>query len=72
MRKHLPPVAMLGLAFGLSALAIPFAESAPLLAAVLFGAGAALGAVAESWLVRAPRLFTAIERFQFGTPCARG
>lgn len=66
MRKHLPPVAMLGLAFGLSALAIPFAESAPLLAAVLFGAGAALGATAESWLVRAPRLFTAIERFQFG------
>jgi hypothetical protein len=66
MRKHLPPVAVLGIAFGLSTLAIPFAEAAPLLAAVLFGAGAALGAAAESWLVRSPRLFTAMERFQLG------
>jgi hypothetical protein len=66
LTRYLPPAALLALGFGLQALAIPFSTGAPVVAAVLFGAGAVAGIAAESWLVRLPVLFEALERFQVG------
>ncbi len=66
LTRYLPPAALLALGFGLEVLAIPFSTGAPVVAAVLFGVGAAVGIAAESWLVRLPVLFEALERFQVG------